>query len=797
MATPEQTPYNTYLGNGVTTEFSIGFNYTDTDSVKVYIKRSGGEEELLPNTDYSFVNATTLKFPASGSSETVLANGDVLTIQRETTVENDFVFSNQKRLFPEDVMEADDNEMRILQEHARQLGRALVLPPTSQIDPEDVIGQVERVYDSIDNIDTVADSISDVNNVSDNMTKVSDVSSNMTSVSGVYSNMSKITSVYNNRTNITAVANNSTNINTVAGDKANIDAVANNSTNINAVAGNATNINAVNANKTNIDTVASNISKVNNVSTNMTKVTGVYNNMSAITAVNSNATNINSCANNMVAILDAPNQAASAAASAELSAQYANDKINKTHITNCITEIPQDIKLELSSGTLTLKAGSKVYVPNGSGVFDVINVSSDKTYTNAGNGTFMLVRTPSGELGRGNNSSSGPTAPATPSNLDIWYDTTNNVVKSRLGSVWESGFSLPIAICTVSDGAISSIDQVFNGFGYIGSTVFVLPGVKGLIPDGRNADGTLKSVIDVNNSLITKTQTSDNDYAVVVGRGFLSSAAISNYRYDNETNKIYWYGNPTTSYFVGKLTVSGGKITNLNVKQPFRSVDYYDAVRTTGDQTIAGVKTHTDDMYIQKSGTGGRYYVKNTSLDLTNTSRTSNIGIGLRFFDKNDNIAGDIGGYYSTDGTTTVNLQARNRASGSQVTGTISVNVDKNGSVYTSAPTPATNDNSTKIATTAFVNNLKSIIVGWGVPDYSAGVAITSPYTPTKDGIITAKKDTGYSTAEIAITDGEVIARHQSADSGSSNNTIWAIVKSGTSYTINGGTITFYPFIGG
>ena len=36
-----------------------------------------------------------------------------------------------------------------------------------------------------------------------------------------------------------------------------------------------------------------------------------------------------------------------------------------SNVTNCITGIPQDIKLELSSGTLTLKAGSKVYVPNG------------------------------------------------------------------------------------------------------------------------------------------------------------------------------------------------------------------------------------------------------------------------------------------------------------------------------------------------------------------------------------------------------------------------------------------------
>ena len=34
-----------------------------------------------------------------------------------------------------------------------------------------------------------------------------------------------------------------------------------------------------------------------------------------------------------------------------------------TKVSNCITNIPQDIKLELNNGVLTLKAGSKVYVP--------------------------------------------------------------------------------------------------------------------------------------------------------------------------------------------------------------------------------------------------------------------------------------------------------------------------------------------------------------------------------------------------------------------------------------------------
>ena len=42
--------------------------------------------------------------------------------------------------------------------------------------------------------------------------------------------------------------------------------------------------------------------------------------------------------------------------------------VNYDNITNCITEIPQDIKLELNNGTLTLKAGSKVYKLDGTSI---------------------------------------------------------------------------------------------------------------------------------------------------------------------------------------------------------------------------------------------------------------------------------------------------------------------------------------------------------------------------------------------------------------------------------------------
>ena len=168
------------------------------------------------------------------------------------------------------------------------------------------------------------------------------------------------------------------------------------------------------------------------------------------------------------------------------------------NVTNCITEIPQDIKLELNDGTLTLKAGSKVYVPNGTGVFDKVTVPSDVIFHAGTIGTatapLMLACDLNGGFGaRAQPGSfvSGTTAPS--DTTKIWYDTTNNAIKMYNNGAWVRSCSLPFAIYQRTNGEATAIKQVFNGFGYMGSTVFALPGVKGLIPNGRNADGTLNN----------------------------------------------------------------------------------------------------------------------------------------------------------------------------------------------------------------------------------------------------------------------------------------------------------------
>jgi hypothetical protein len=337
-------------------------------------------------------------------------------------------------------------------------------------------------------------------------------------------------------------------------------------------------------------------------------------------------------------------------------------------ITNCITEIPQDIKLELNNGTLTLKAGSKLYVPNGVDVFDTITTTSDVTRVE-GSGSDFLCYYKSGTIYLISLTSahSGSTAPTGATTM-CWYDTTNNLVKRSgdSGSTWTSGFTLPFAQIKVSNGAISSIEKVFNGFGYIGSSVFALPGVKGLIPDGRNADGTLKNIEVTVNNVNVSTNTSGSSFLYhysLYQDGHLNTTNQKYTTYDEKNNILYTSSAQVQSMICGYGKFTNGAVTDFRSKFTYRFVDYSESQ-------------------------------------------------------------------------------------------------------------------------------------WWGVPDYTAGVSITSPYVPPTNGVIIAQRTAGYSTSQIEVTSGNIIARHQSADSSSSNNYVMAIVKAGQSYTITAGSMVFYPFIG-
>lgn len=261
--------------------------------------------------------------------------------------------------------------------------------------------------------------------------------------------------------------------------------------------------------------------------------------------------------------------------------QYVHDTA-ENYVSNCITEIPQDINLTLSSGTLTLKAGSKVYVPNGSGVFDVVTINADVSATRTDNQDCVVFYTPSV-----NTLSvipvilaySGTTAP-TASTFMYWYDTTNNKCKftNDTGTTWYDGRSLILGIVSTDGTQISAIKHVFNGFGYVGSTVFMLPNVMGLVPSGRNTDGTLKTTLVKPSTVITRTGmgTSVSDYEVGLNSGYFFNYS-SNYTLGDDgflhipNGTVY-----NDVVFATYSTGADGRITKFDSKPVFHAADYYD-----------------------------------------------------------------------------------------------------------------------------------------------------------------------------------------------------------------------------
>ena len=287
-----------------------------------------------------------------------------------------------------------------------------------------------------------------------------------------------------------------------------------------------------------------------------------------------------------------------------------------TNVTNCITEIPQDIKLELNNGVLTLKAGSKVYVPNGAGVFDTLNIASDIALTQ-GWGTVekcaLCVYGGNALAIMSSNRCASGSSDSISGNDHWYYNTTDNTIRfiNSDGTARTAKLSMPIAIITMAgnNANVSRIDQVFNGFGYIGSTVFALPGVKGLIPNGRNNDGTLKNIEFTTEKVLTLTGSGSNKGIGIYlksnelqfyGRSYKTFKSLSDVPtnfsgigFIIDDNLLYTFGSGVSqnhqAYCVGGVyDWTDNKISSFTPKTVFHASDFNDVVLK---QDLASVAT--------------------------------------------------------------------------------------------------------------------------------------------------------------------------------------------------------------
>ncbi len=316
--------------------------------------------------------------------------------------------------------------------------------------------------------------------------------------------------------------------------------------------------------------------KTNTFNSNYEAKTASFNSNAAdkTTAFNNNAAS-------KQALVDASASAAAASAQEAANSAVAARPLSAKNITNCITAIPQDIKLKLVDGVLKLKAGSKVYKANG----ESITISEDLVAAQGGTntGAFAFYRSDNNTVYTVivSQTFSGATALGSPVTTTTWLDTEAKDVKVYDGTQWVGGVSLPLCIFDNQDGKVTAVTQVFNGMGYIGNSVYALPGVKGLIPNGFNADGSLNNAeFEVANVLITTNTGSTDKRNIVFNNGWMGHPRQSyyniednrNYRTnDDETDIII-----TTTIIAAAVEYVKGRVTSLTPKTVFHAVDYND-----------------------------------------------------------------------------------------------------------------------------------------------------------------------------------------------------------------------------
>lgn len=267
---------------------------------------------------------------------------------------------------------------------------------------------------------------------------------------------------------------------------------------------------------------------------------------------------------------------------AEIASQKATEAYNAANrlngfYTNCVTRTPQDIKLELKDGSVILKKGSKVYFPEGkdennNNLFSSIITPSDVSRQITGDGEYMLSIISNASVIAHTQTNNCFSSESAPSNYGLWYDLAQNKIKNPAGDKR----SFPFAVVTVQNGGIKKIKHIFNGIGFIGSCLFILPEIEAVIPNGRNEDGTSNNntikvtepiIFSVNTDLTTKTNIRLSNNHINIG--------ILCYDKESNLNKNLSDGTVLCCN-VGDVKITSGRINEISTKTVFQSFDLND-----------------------------------------------------------------------------------------------------------------------------------------------------------------------------------------------------------------------------
>ena len=541
---------------------------------------------------------------------------------------------------------------------------------------------INNVAGNSSNINTVANNNTNVNTVAGNNANVSTVATDITSVNTVATEInnnnlqtvasninavktaaddlneatSEIDTVANAITNVDNVGNNISNVNTVAGISSNVTTVANNNSNVTAVAGNASNINSAVSNASNINAAVANQTNINAAVSNATDISAVAANNSNITAVAGNETNINAVKNNETNInavnANKTNIDAVAGNNSNITA-VANNQSN----INAVAADANDIGIVAADGTdIGIVAGAIGNVNTTAGsIANVNTVASNITNVNSFAGTYQIASSDPTTDGAGNSLALG----------DLYFNTSISELKVYDGSAWQSG------VTNINNFLAKAGGQMTGNITFSGSQT--VDG-RDVSVDGAKLDTIESNAKDDQTAAEIKTLLNSNG---IVNSNVDASAAIAGTKIspDFGSQTVTTTGNVNCKDITLTDTTPGISFVDTNNNSDYR------IIADNGVLSFADTTNNANRINIQSGGT----VVVGGNLD---------VGAGL-------DVTGDITVSGTVDGVD-VSLTANYVSALSSSLGALSNGV--------TATTQSSSDNTTKVATTAFVttaiNNL-------------------------------------------------------------------------------------------
>nr|BAR32119.1 tail fiber [uncultured Mediterranean phage uvMED] len=628
-----QFAFQTYTGNGSTTQYSISFTYIDSTHVKCFLD-----------------GVSTSAFTVSGATVTfnsAPANGVVIRIERQTPLTARLVdFQDGSVLTEADLDMSANQNFFAVQEFSDDATNYMQLDTDDKYNGQSKV--IKSVANPVNNNDAVNKTYLENTwlSTTDKAT-LQNVNSNITAINTVNSNISAITTNNSNATNINTVATNIASVNTVATDITKVIAVANDlaeavsevetvandlnesTSEIDTVANAITNVDLVGNNITNVNTVAgisANITTVAGIHANVTTVAGMN---SAISSVNSNSTNINAVAGaitNINTVAGANTNITAVATNITGVNSFAERYRVQAGVPSSSNDLG-DLVFDTTAGKLKVFDGSS-YALAGSSV----NGTSDrfKYVATAGQTTF------SGADANGNTLTydvASGTAFADIYLNGVKLDATDFTATNGTSIVLGSGATVNDILQIVAYGTftLSSFSASNLTSGTINNDRLPSPvlTVKG---DGSSTDGAIQLNCSQNShgvKIKSPPHSAGQSYELILptGVGTANQVLATN---GNSTNQLSWIDATETKPTVADVsqTIAPATATTINITGTnFVSIPIVEFIKTDGSVTLANTVSFTSATSLSVNVTlaTGNYHVRVENPDGNAGRSTNNI----------------------------------------------------------------------------------------------------------------------------------------------------------------------------